>query len=132
MLARLGALVLSEIERHESLLASIDIVDRRELLKSPELVDAAKRHCLLYAAAAALHVWWANRGRFSGASGAFFDDGQWLALCLHRWIEQLHPGRAERVPRAFRARAAAELQRRYEEDEMYSVVPLQLARRSGA
>ena len=90
---------------------------------SPEVFEQSKRYCTLSAAAACVHMWVHNREHL----GDFFGRGEWLTLCLHRLLNRLRPT-TELWPRACSQAVAAELVRLYNEDKLFSILPVQLAR----
>jgi alkylation response protein AidB-like acyl-CoA dehydrogenase len=84
----------------------------------PRLLALAARYCALHAAAACFQLWYHNRTTL----GAFFRQGDWLVLALHRLLGDGEPfadppaGPLESV-----ARALAERHRR---GQSFGVVPL--------
>ncbi|HEY0098833.1 MAG TPA: acyl-CoA dehydrogenase [Pyrinomonadaceae bacterium] len=91
--------------------------------RAPEMFEQAERYCLLEAAACCVHLWLHNRETL----GEFFGRGDWLVLSLERLLVRL--GERRRVlPAEHEERVAEELERLYEEERLFSVVPLQLAR----
>lgn len=93
--------------------------------KSPEMFEQAERYCLLEAAACCVHLWVHNRETL----GEFFEQGDWLVLSLERLLVRL--GQRRRVlPAEHEQRVAQEMERLYHEQQLFSVVPFQLAPRS--
>jgi len=90
--------------------------------QSPELFKLAKRHCQLHAAAACVMMWVHNRADLP----AFISSGVWLVLCLDRILKSVQPQR-EPLNREYREHAARELIRLYQENQLFAIVPLQLA-----
>ncbi len=88
----------------------------------PEIFELAQQYCILQASAVCLHMWLHNRTQL----GDFFAKGEWLALCLHRLIIFLGQSLGS-LPTTYRENAAQELKRLYEQDQLFSIVPLQLA-----
>jgi hypothetical protein len=100
-----------------------------EYSRLPELFEQAERYCTLEAAACCVHLWLHNRERL----GEFFGRGDWLVLSLERLVlrlgeARLGHGRREVLPAKHEERVAAELERLFEEERLFAVVPLQLAR----
>jgi hypothetical protein len=89
--------------------------------QSPELFEFAKRHCQVHAAAACLMVWVHNHHNLS----SFVASGDWLVLCLDRILSRLQVDR-EPLDRVYRERAAQELIRLYQDNQLFAVVGLQL------
>ncbi|HEY0098835.1 MAG TPA: acyl-CoA dehydrogenase family protein [Pyrinomonadaceae bacterium] len=90
--------------------------------RAPEMFEQAERYCLLEAAACCVHLWLHNRETL----GEFFERGDWLVLSLERLLVRL--GERRRVlPAEHEERVAEELERLYEDERLFSVVPLQLA-----
>ncbi len=97
--------------------------------RSPEMFEQAERYCVLEAAACCIHLWLHNREEL----GEFFGRGDWLVLSLERLLGRLGSGRAEVLPvlpAGHEERVAEEMERLYEEQRLFSVVPLQLAQRN--
>ena len=95
----------------------------RDYSRSPELFEQAERYCVLEAAACCVHLWLHNRERL----GEFFGRGEWLVLSLERLLMKLDHDRSA-LPEEYEERVAEELERLFEEERLFSVVPLQLAR----
>lgn len=94
--------------------------------RSPELFEQAERYCTLEAAACCVHIWLHNREQL----GEFFARGEWLVLSLDRLLARLGHGRRSVLPAEHEERVAAELDRLFEDERMFAIVPLQLARSS--
>jgi len=92
--------------------------------QSPEAFELAKEYCRLHAATACVHMWLYNRKRL----GDFFADGKWLTLCLHRILRPLRPSQTPASHRAYLENAAQELLKLYSEEQLFSIVPFQLAK----
>lgn len=91
--------------------------------RSPELFEQSERYCVLEAAACCVHMWMHNREQL----GEFFRRGDWLVLSLERLLLRLGQ-RSDALPVEHEERVADELERLLEEERLFSVVPLQLAR----
>jgi hypothetical protein len=112
--------LLLALDTHDSRLSHVPLT--RSYHEPPELFALAKHYCVLHVAAVCLHIWLYNRQRL----GDFFAQGAWLALCLHRLLMTVQPWREP--PAAVRIEPiAAELIRLYNEERLFSIVPLQLA-----
>jgi hypothetical protein len=94
-----------------------------EYSRSPELFEQAERYCVLEAAACCLHLWLHNREGL----GEFFGRGDWLVLSLERLLVRLGQQKSS-LPAEHEERVAAELERLFEEERLFSIVALQLAR----
>ena len=97
----------------------------RDYSRSPELFEQAERYCVLEAAACCVHLWLHNRERL----GEFFERGDWLVLSLERLLMKLGQERSV-LPAEYEERVAEEMERLFEEERLFSVVPLQLAQRN--
>ncbi|MBU6428176.1 MAG: acyl-CoA dehydrogenase, partial [Cyanobacteria bacterium REEB65] len=93
-------------------------------LKSPEAFQLARRYCQLFAAATCVGVWFHLHPR----SSALASGGPWLVLALERLL-----GLTDLEHRALRCKSleavGRELLRLHAEDRLFSLMPLQLARR---
>lgn len=94
-----------------------------EYSRSPELFEQAERYCTLEAAACCVHVWLHNREHL----GEFFKRGDWLVLSLDRLLMRLGQPRTE-MPAEYEERVARDLDRLFEEERLFALIPLQLAR----
>ena len=81
---------------------------------------------MLEAAACCVHTWIHNRERL----GEFFGRGDWLVLSLERLLMRLGQHR-DVLPAEHEERVAKEMERLFEEERLFSIVPLQLAQRNG-
>jgi alkylation response protein AidB-like acyl-CoA dehydrogenase len=89
----------------------------------PELFEMSRQYCLLHTAAACLHMWLYNRQLL----GDFFAQGKWLVLCLDRLMMPfLHTPSS--LPDSYRENVAQELLKLYKQDQLFSIVPIQLAK----
>jgi alkylation response protein AidB-like acyl-CoA dehydrogenase len=95
----------------------------RSFYDSPEHFELARRYCLLHAAASCVHLWVYNRRLL----GDYFARGEWLALALDKLLTNFRP-RTIPLRHPYRENMARELLRLHDEDRLFSVVPLQLAR----
>lgn len=91
--------------------------------QSPELFDLAARYATLHAAAACMSMWLHNRARLD----AFFADGAWLVLALERLLSRLRPLHLQ-LPESYRQRVADRLAELFNENRLFSIVPLALAK----
>ncbi|HEX8421773.1 MAG TPA: hypothetical protein VF634_00060, partial [Pyrinomonadaceae bacterium] len=115
--------ILSEVEsQREFIMASLR---DSGFNKSPEMFEQAERYCLLEAAACCVHLWVYNRERL----GEFFGRGDWLVLSLERLLVRLGQRRAV-LPAEHEQRVAEEMQRLYQDEQLFSLVPFQLAPRN--
>lgn len=90
-------------------------------LRSPEGYDAARRHCLVHAAACCLHTWQQRREAFGGLA----TDRAWLSVALRRVVARLgFPVEPDREAEDRLVRWLAELD---DDDRAFSLAPLRLA-----
>jgi alkylation response protein AidB-like acyl-CoA dehydrogenase len=123
LIASLTKSVIDELNTQDDIVLSQTPQEVATANRSPEHFELVRRYCALYAAAACLHMWLYNRERL----GEFFSRGEWLVLCLDRLLRTFQPDRTIR-PRPYVANIAHEVLSRYTKDELFSIVPLQLAR----
>ena len=90
---------------------------------APEAFELARRYISLHAGAACLHLWLHNRDEFD----EFFARGEWLALCLNRILNLFQPRRPS-PPTEFVDNVTQQMKKLYEEDRLFSLIPMQLAR----
>jgi alkylation response protein AidB-like acyl-CoA dehydrogenase len=117
----LTTMMLEVLNLQENILK--DIPTTKIYHEPPELFSLAKQYCVLHAAAACLHMWLYNRKHL----GNFFAQGEWLVLCLHKLMMTFQPS-LKPPSSADRDNIAQELQRLYDEDRLFSIVPFELAR----
>lgn len=121
------------IELSEALLAEIetgnraltDLISREgySFSTAPEAFELARRYITLHAGAACLYLWLHNRNELD----EFFARGEWLALCLNRILTSFQPWRSA-PPQHFVENIVRQMKKLYEEDRLFSLIPLQLAR----
>ena len=87
----------------------------------PEAYEAARRHCLVHAAACCLHTWRERRE----ALGGLAPDRAWLSLALRRVVERL--GFPVAPDRGAEDRLVHRLIELDDDDRAFSLVPLRLA-----
>lgn len=90
---------------------------------SVEMMELARQYCFVHAAAACLQMWWYNRASLGG----FLGRGEWLVLALDRLERELNPG-IYASSSEFVARVSESLVDLYHNDQLFSIVPTQLAR----
>jgi alkylation response protein AidB-like acyl-CoA dehydrogenase len=115
--------ILSEVERQREFITAS--LRDSGFNKSPEMFEQAERYCVLEAAACCLHLWIYNRETL----GEFFARGDWLVLSLERLLVRLGQ-RRKLLPAEHEQRVAEELQRLYHDEQLFSLVPFQLAARN--
>ncbi|MEC4812785.1 MAG: acyl-CoA dehydrogenase [Scytonema sp. PMC 1069.18] len=115
--------IIEEMSEQHTMLTSVKSRYGRQYDKSPELFDLAAKHCTLHTAAACLHMWLHNRKQL----GDFFAKGEWLVLCLDKLMMSFHHSSSP-LPVSFRENVAQELLNLYQQDQLFSIVPLQLSR----
>ena len=128
-----GPVLPAIVSASEDLLAEIEIGNRAldELISregssfstTPEAFELARRYITLHAGAACLYLWLHNRNELDD----FFTRGEWLALCLDRVLRQLQPWRPAPPPETV-ANVTRQMMRLYEEDRLFSIITMQLAR----
>lgn len=111
--------ILNEVERQRERVAAS--LKDNGFNKSPEMFEQAERYCALEAAACCVHTWVHNRE----VLGEFFKRGDWLVLSLERLLVRL--GRRRTIlPGEHEQRVAEELERLFNERQLFSIVPFQL------
>jgi alkylation response protein AidB-like acyl-CoA dehydrogenase len=103
----------------------------RNFGRSPKLFDMAEAYSALHAASACVQLWLHNRGMIS----AFFDEGDWLVLSLDSLLRQLslsHLLEPDPEEDARAERVAAEILRRFDEEQSFTLLPLPLYGRADA
>ena len=120
MILHLGGLVLEEIDSHDQIITQSKFEYGHD--QSPELFEIAQKYSTLHAAACCLHMWLYNRHLL----GEFFGQGEWLVLCLHRLLRSLRP-LPYFISRDYLENAAQELLKLYKAEQLFSIVPIQLA-----
>jgi len=115
--------VLEEIEALDQSLTEMEKVHGSKLSQAPAIFELAKRYALLFASATCLHLWIHNRRTADG----FLAQGTWLVLCLDRLLGNLRPGRAS-LPDSYYETVAQRLVELDQEDRLFSIVPMPLAR----
>lgn len=79
----------------------------------------ARQHCLVHAAAACLHTWNANK-----QYGGFVAQPEWVVLALQRLLTRLRPD--QDLDADSLAVVEAEMLRCWQDEQLFSLVPLQL------
>ena len=113
--------VLEQLNHHDERIANSKFEYGHH--QSPELFAIAKNYCTLHAAASCLHMWIYNRELL----GEFFAKGEWLVLCLHRLLRTITP-LPYSISEVYRENVARELVQLEQEDQLFSIVPFQLAK----
>jgi hypothetical protein len=120
---RLAGELDQEIEQLSAAVLSAPIISGNTFNQSPDYFAKAERHCTLHAAAACLHMWVHNRDLLGGS----FATGAWLILALETCLHDLQPGRESSLLSAYTENVSQELVRQFREDQLFSILPLQLA-----
>jgi alkylation response protein AidB-like acyl-CoA dehydrogenase len=128
-----GPALRETVELSEALLAEVATGNRAldELIAregasfstAPEAFEIARRYITLHAGAACLYLWSYNRNDLD----EFFARGEWLALCLNRILTMIQPWRPS-PPTEFVDNVTEQMKQLYEEDRLFSLIPMQLAR----
>jgi alkylation response protein AidB-like acyl-CoA dehydrogenase len=119
--------VIKKINALYESLATLTARDRISLDKSFEGFDLSKRYCRLHAAAACVRMWIHN----SDSLGQFFAEGKWLVAVLERLMSEFEPDRKlEAMP--YQEEIAEELVRLYQENLLFSIIPVHLSGERGA
>lgn len=92
--------------------------------KSREMFTMSKQYCALHAAVACVQMWLHNRPTL----GAFFQQGEWLVVCLHRLMSSFYRP-LDTIPPSYLENMGQEMLRLYAEDKLFSIVPLHLAKK---
>jgi alkylation response protein AidB-like acyl-CoA dehydrogenase len=121
-LISLTTLLRAEVDRRDATLSELMVKYGSGLSEEPEMFDLAERHCTLHAAATCLHMWLYNRKH----PGEFFAQGEWLVLCLERLLSPFKQLDAQ-LTAAYEANLANELVRLFDADQLFSIIPIQLA-----
>ncbi|HBQ99660.1 acyl-CoA dehydrogenase family protein [Roseofilum sp. Belize Diploria] len=111
--------ILEELDAHDRLIANSAFEYGHN--QSPELFELAKKYCTLHAAASCVQMWVYNRENLD----EFFAEGKWLILSLNRLLAPF--GRSHPVPAPYMETVAQQLVKLYEQKQMFSIVPFQLA-----
>jgi hypothetical protein len=122
LLAEVERLRTAVVEEYRALARAV--AQCRSSAKSPEMFDLAHRYGVLHAAAACFHVWRHN----AWVRSPRYGHGSWLALGLERLLATFRPGLPLHREPAY-ARMAELLLHLHREDRLFSLTPLQLARR---
>ena len=120
-LTDLGNIVLEELDAHDSEIAESKFEFGHG--QSPELFEIAKKYCTLHASACCLHMWLYNRNSL----GDFFARGEWLVLSLHRLLRTIRP-LPYTISEPYIENVAQELVKLHQENKLFSIVPIQLAK----
>jgi hypothetical protein len=119
--------VIKKINALFESLATLTARDRISLDKSFEGFDLSKRYCRLHSAAACVRMWIHNRDSL----GQFFAEGKWLVAGLERLMSEFEPDRKlEAMP--YQEEIAEELVRLYQENLLFSIIPVHLSGERGA
>ena len=122
-IGELGEALLAETEAWSHALTEVISREGSGFSTAPEAFELARRYITLHAGAACLHLWLHNREELD----EFFARGEWLALCLNRILNTFQPRRPS--PRAaFVDNVTLQMKKLYEEDRLFSPIPMQLAR----
>ncbi|MEH2009476.1 acyl-CoA dehydrogenase [Nostoc sp.] len=114
-------LIFDLLEKQNQILK--DLSATKGYKESPVIYDIARQYNTLYAAAACLYMWLYNRKLL----GNFFAQGEWLILCLDRLITPLvHLQHS--LPDYYRENTTQELLKLYQQNKLFSIIPIQLAR----
>ena len=113
----------AEMETWRRALAELIAREGQAFSTAPEAFELARRYIMFHAAGACAHTWLHNRNELD----EFFARGEWLALCLDRVLRQFQPSRPA-PPRRFVENATQQMMSLYEDDCLFSIIPMQLAR----
>jgi hypothetical protein len=130
VLERLVASTQELRDRLAHLMAQVRVLESGSVepfLQQTQLYQAADRFSAMFAASCCLHNWLHNREQ----RGGWFGEGRWLVMALHRILGQFDPARAP-LPRAYSERVAAELQRLWREDLLFSLSEVHLTSHANA
>lgn len=117
----LSTMVLEELNAHDETIAQSKFEFGHA--QSPELFEIAKKYCALHAGACCLHMWLYNRHHL----GEFFAQGEWLVLSLHRLLRTMRP-LPYMISATYSENVATELVKLQQENKLFSIVPIQLAK----
>ena len=85
-------------------------------------------YCTVHVATACLQIWLHNRHTL----GEYFARGQWLVLCLARLLDKLGNPSASAPPAEYVEEAADELVRLFNENQLFSILPVKLGEAEGS
>lgn len=119
-LIALSKVILEELDAHDEQIATSKFEYGHD--QSPELFEIATRYCTLHAATCCLQMWLYNRTSLDD----FFAKGEWLVLSLHRLLRTLRP-MPYCLSTLYVENVAQELLKRYQNDQLFSIIPIQLA-----
>jgi len=127
--AGLGALareIVAGVAGVEADIQALNARDARAAARSYALIEYARRYCAYCAGVASLRTWLESGERLGGD----FARGDWLVVALGRL---LRPGRVDPSPDYLETieRVSADLLRRFEGRQAFSVVPLRLGEGAG-
>jgi len=114
--------VLAELAALDQRRAALQMAQGRSCERSPEMFELAEQYSALHAAAACVRLWLHNRGHL----GAFFARGAWLVVALDRLLRRFAPLRPG-LPAPYRQAVADELVRLHTQQQLFSLVPFELA-----
>lgn len=120
---RLAGELDQEIEQLSATILRAPITSGNTFNQSPDSFEQAERHCTLHAAVACLHMWLYNLDLLGG----FFATGTWLVLALETCLRDLQPRRESSLPFTYTESVSQELVRQFQDDQLFSILPLQLA-----
>ncbi len=116
----LSNMILEQRDQHDQIIANSKFEFGHD--QSPELFEMTKNYCKLHAAVSCLFTWLYNRDNL----GEFFAQGEWLVLSLHRLLRPICQ-LPYTISEEYSENVAQELLKLYQNNKLFSIVPIQLA-----
>jgi hypothetical protein len=116
----LSKMILEQREQHDQIITNSKFEFGHD--QSPELFEMTKNYCKLHTAVSCLFTWLYNRNHL----GDFFAQGEWLVLSLHRLLRPIcHLPYT--ISEEYSENVAQELLKLYQDNQLFSIIPIQLA-----
>lgn len=116
----LSNMILEQREQHDQIIANSKFEVGHD--QSPELFEMAKNYCILHTGVSCLLTWLYNRDNLD----PFFAEGEWLVLSLHRLLRPICY-LPYTISEEYSENVAQELLKLYNNNQLFSIVPIQLA-----
>lgn len=112
-------IIFHQLEAIESEIANFPKISGHNL--PPEYFELAKNYCRLHAASMCVYAWVYNRNILGG----FFKEASWLVLCLSKILRSSNVLDGEKQ-KACNETVAEDLITLYQENKLFSVIPIQI------
>lgn len=116
----LSNMILEQRDKHDQIIANSKFEFGHD--QSPELFEISKNYCILHAGVSSLLTWLYNRDNLD----EFFLRGEWLVLGLHRLLRPIC-NLPYTISEEYSENVAQELLKLYKNNQLFSIVPIQLA-----